>query len=81
MDQTAMLISAVVAMWGLTGLMAKELRTMYTRALDDKDKEIEALKTDARSALAAKDEELKEWRKRAYMVAEHSPPPDTGAKP
>lgn len=80
MDQTAMLIAAVAALWGAVALLAREIRTLFVRALDDKDKQIDELKADARATLQAKDEELNEWRKRAYMAAEQRSPPQIGGQ-
>lgn len=70
-----MLAAALAAVWGVTFALGKELRSLWVRALDDRDKTIVELKADARAAFLARDLELAEWRKRALDAAERRPPP------
>lgn len=57
--------AVVTALWGalgtLSGLVYRELRAQIA----DKDKRIATLEDEARAAVKAKDEEIREWKARA----------------
>lgn len=69
MDPVLMLAGAVGALWIALGYLAKELRALWTRALDDRDRTIEELKAEARATTEAKNQELAEWRRLAFEAA------------
>lgn len=63
MSQNAQLIAAIMALWASSCTLAGIILKIEEARIGEWRRRSECCETDARAAVAAKDEELKEWRR------------------
>lgn len=71
MSQEAQLIAAIVALWASACTLAGIILKIEEARIGEWQRRSECCERDARAAVAAKDEELKEWRR---LVQQHIDP-------